>query len=213
MLLTLLIISILINQKIITMYSYNGLGAKICFINISRLYFFCFLLLLSGCRKIFNNEEPDATANQSVARQLQGEYSGSAERLPERVNLTTETTCKTVEFLHLMQRGNCKLIVAEVDDTTVNLVFTSPAFAAVYYEKVSLSKSGNNIIFYGSSSYPGGVYNIQTQRLTFSAIAASVIYHGECRIEYPKVQGMLGIFSNVYGYQTIGYLDFIGTKD
>lgn len=178
----------------------------------------CLLVLISlvivvGCSKSSDptDEIIDPVIPQTIQTTLAGKilgfFSGNGKRMPQGVSLGTYTGCVTpTGWEKNLLTGPANATVTRLTDTTVSITLADGPFINNTFTNVRITENGSII------SFSVGSYNENSKLLSISANTGTYITTATCLSGLPYYSGWSALNNGTYTYQTIGHIDFTGTK-
>lgn len=168
------------------------------------------LFILVSCEKSSNDPTQNSNndKNSSSAVEISGLFSGTGTVMPNGIALGTYSGCITPQgWESNMLKGASFVDITSATDSTINITLSGGPFSLTKYTNIKVVKAA------GSISFSFGHYDVNTRFLSLSILTGSYVNTGSCLQGLPYYYGGALVLSpGNYFYQTIGHIDFTGTK-
>jgi hypothetical protein len=153
------------------------------------------------------DQVPPKVVQTALADKISGLFSGSGKRMPQGVLLGTYTGCVApTGWEKNLLSGSSNATITKVSDNMVSITLAGGPFTNNTFTNVTITENASII------SFGFGTYNENSKFLSISAMTGSYISTGACLSGLPYYSGSSLLNNGSYTYQTIGHVDFTGTK-
>jgi hypothetical protein len=173
------------------------------------LFVISYCIFFTNCTPSDSEQIDTEPVLKSPTDKISGTYTGIGKKMPNGVYLGNFSGCVTPpNWESNFVTGSSIVTVTKVDDYAVNMKISGGAITTETYSNVAVTENNGNI------SFLFGNYNILSGSFIFSARTndAGYITTNACLQGLPYYSGWSALINGVYGYSTIGHIDFAGTK-
>lgn len=168
------------------------------------------LSLTCVCGMCSKEDQPniDPGKDTSPAGKMAGTFNGMGKKMPGGIFLGNFNGCVTPPgWENNFQVGSSSATIAKLTDTTIAISLSGGVLSSTTYSNIRVTENGTMIDFLI------GNYDSYTNLLLLSVKdGGSYITTNACLQGLPYYSGWSALSNGIYGYTTLGHIDFSGTK-